>query len=127
MLWNNKALPVKPYKSLENTTVKSPPRDVIGKPAPKPLFSLKDLRTLALVVVCLVAAVATVTATNIAFQLGQINQLAALGFLLAVLGLYSQRKIQTLLLTLDPRHGISTLQKFDAILRNDALAEGVTY
>lgn len=71
MLWNNKVLPFKPYKGLENTTVKSPPRDVIGKPAPKPLFSPKDLRTLAPVVVYLVAAVAIVTTTKIVFQLGQ--------------------------------------------------------
>lgn len=64
-----------------------------------------------------------VVTPSVAFFLGQTNQLVSLGIFLALLALCLQRQALGLLLVIQARHGRSSLQNYDAILRFDALAE----
>jgi hypothetical protein len=65
----------------------------------------------------------TVANTQLAFRLGQINQLVVLGALLTIMGKAFQGRAQDFLINLEARHFSSRLQNFDALLRNDIFAD----
>lgn len=67
--------------------------------------------------VCFFLAVLTVVYTPFAAYLKQKNQLIVIGFLLSIMALCLQKEAQLLLITLEARHGASTLQNYDSILR----------
>lgn len=75
--------------------------------------------------ICLGAAVLSVQNERIALKLGQTNQLVAVGFLLSVMGSNLRRQSQLLMLTWEAKYGKSTLQNYDAIIRNDTFAPTV--
>lgn len=99
----------------------------VGEPVYKYYLTFKDGLILVVVTVCLSNALVIVGVTKVAFYLGQTIQLVLLGFLLALLALCTQKQMLGLLALREARHGSSILQNFDAILRFDALASGITY
>ena len=73
---------------------------------------------------CIAAILALITVFDkaIAIALGQTYQLVAVGFLLSMMALCAQRQVQKFLLLWEIRHGHSTLQNLDAILRSEYFA-----
>ncbi|KAF8847214.1 hypothetical protein BDZ45DRAFT_539676, partial [Acephala macrosclerotiorum] len=68
---------------------------------------------------CLAAAISTVTPRlSLAWQLGFENQIIVIGFLLSIMNLALKKLTPTPLLLLEARWDRSTLQNYDAILRN---------
>lgn len=91
----------------------------LGKPTRKPKFLKTDFCVVLGSFVCLAAAISTVTPRlSLAWQLGFENQIIVIGFLLSLMNLALKKLTPTLLLLLEARWGPSTLQNYDAILRN---------
>ena len=97
-------------------------RPGVGKPARKHRLTLIDILTLILSMLCLGVGILLVRHDPLAATLGQTYQFVLLGFLLSVMGFAVKRQTQLLLITLEARYGKSSLQNYDAILRNDNLA-----
>lgn len=94
----------------------------LGKPTVKKRFHALDLLTTSLSFVCLALAVIVVASENISWRLSANNyQLVVLGFLLSIMNLCLGSISPTLFLLLEARFGSSTLQNYDAILRNQPL------
>ena len=86
----------------------------------------KDTATVVVAVIACALSIAAVLAKSIAMEIGQTNQLVVLGLLLAIMGLCTQRQVQKLNLLYEACLGASTLQNFEAFLRNDYFASMVT-
>ena len=93
----------------------------LGEPGSKPVLYYRDL---AAVIVCLGCLIATVCCVHphfdIAWRLGSDNQLIVIGFLLSVMNQCLRQITPNLFLILEARWGKSTLQNYDAILRNSS-------
>ena len=97
----------------------------IGKPGRKRYVTFIDIATLVLSFWAVGVAVQAIRYPNLAVKLGQTYQLVLLGFLLSVMGFGVKRQAQLLMLTMEAHYGDSTLQNYDAILRNDNFAPSV--
>ncbi|KIX10567.1 uncharacterized protein Z518_01651 [Rhinocladiella mackenziei CBS 650.93] len=96
-----------------------------GKPGSKPRVPLKDVFLLSIELLCLVAGLLTVFYSRVAIFLGQINQLIAIGFLLAVMAVCLEGQIlRTAIMHTASRNG-STIQDLDALLRKDPFASKI--
>lgn len=111
---------------MEDTRHDARPESV-GEPAYKYRLTLKDGLIFIALTLCSSNALVIVGVTKVAFYLGQKIQLVLLGFLLALLAFCTQKQVLGLLVLCEARHGHSILQNFDAILRFDTLASGITY
>ena len=94
----------------------------VGKPCSKPYISGMDAAAILVGLTALIVAVIVVWNKSTAVTLGQTNQLVLVGFALTIMGLCAQRQIILVSLLLQVRLGQSTLQNFDALLRNTAFA-----
>ena len=99
----------------------------LGVPCKSQAVSWLDY--VALLVCCSASAVAIVLVLHkgAAMALGQTYQLVALGLLLSIMALCTQKQIQKWLASAEVRFGASTLQNLDAIIRNDFFASKASW
>ncbi|CZR69579.1 uncharacterized protein PAC_19479 [Phialocephala subalpina] len=91
----------------------------LGRPTRKSTFQTIDFCVVFGSFACLAIAISMVTPRlSLAWQLGFDNQIIVIGFLLGIMNLALKKLTPTLLLLIEARWGHSTLQNYDAILRN---------
>ena len=91
----------------------------LGMPCSKPVFNVVDICTLLCTLACLVASICVVTPKlNFAWRLKFDVQIVIIGFLLSVMNQCFRRIAPMVFLILEARWGRSSLQNYDAILRN---------
>ncbi|KAI9818435.1 MAG: hypothetical protein M1827_000494 [Pycnora praestabilis] len=99
--------------------------DGLSQPEPagvarsKPYVSKMDFAAIAVSLVCFGLGLASFVPQSTAVWLGQTDQLIVLGFLLSIMAFCTQRQVQIFGLLWEVS-GKSTLQNFDALLRNTA-------
>ena len=99
------------------------PSSSFGLPGRKPYLDLVDLLALLLSLVCLVVAICTISPRlHLAWYLGYTSQIIVIGFLLSIMNLCLNRAIPALFFMTEARFGASTLQNYEAILRNQPLS-----
>ncbi|KAL8721601.1 MAG: hypothetical protein Q9225_001765 [Loekoesia sp. 1 TL-2023] len=101
--------------------------EVVGIPCRIQRLSWLDIAAVAIVLIAAAVAVASVWEPTIAMFFGQTNQLVVLGLALAIMAFCTQRQVRKLTLLYEARFGASTLQNFDAVLRNDYFASAITW
>jgi hypothetical protein len=123
----------KPLASSSWTTVSTtespehPLLDPCGKPGRKHRIPWKDVYLLLTELLCLVAGLLIVFYSRLAILLGQINQLIAVGFLLAVMSMCLEGLVlRTALIYTAGRSG-ATIQDIDALLRKDPFASKIHF
>ncbi|KAF7510061.1 hypothetical protein GJ744_007165 [Endocarpon pusillum] len=99
----------------------------LGIPCRIQRFTWWDVTAVAGASIACILAVVAVLARATAMLLGQTYQLVVLGLMLSIMGLSTQRQIQKLILLYEVRFGASTLQNFDAIIRNDHFASVMSW
>lgn len=116
------------HHDFHNNTKRLPSKP-LGKPRAKRLFEISDHTALSIVWLCLVAGIVTVTPQELAvpWKLGYKRQLQIIGFLLSIMNQCLRAVSPKLLLILEARFGESTLQNYDAILRNSATMSQTHY
>lgn len=96
---------------------------LLGKPARKKIFYISDIAMAIVALACLALSILVVIHSDISWYLGIDNrQLIVLGFLLSVMSQCLASVTPTLFILLEARFGKSTIQNYDAILRNKPLA-----
>ncbi|KAI9830064.1 MAG: hypothetical protein M1819_005894 [Sarea resinae] len=91
----------------------------LGKPSQKASFDKLDFGVVLSSFACLIAGICAITPhLTVSWRLGYTDQLVLIGFLLSVMNLLLKKLTPTLLLSIEARWGNSTLQNYDAILRN---------
>ncbi len=109
-----------PFTASERASTKA-----FGVSGRKHHVPLKDVYLLALELLCLGAGLSTVFYPQLAIFLGQVNQLIAIGFLLAVMATCLEGLVlRTALMHTASRRG-STIQDLDALLRKDPFASKI--
>ena len=98
----------------------------VGVPCQVHRLSWMDLGASAVVLLSFIVAMVAVLNQTTAVSLGQTNQLVLLGLMLSIMAISTQRQIQILSLLYEARLGKSTLQNFDAILRNAYFSPAVS-
>ena len=94
----------------------------LGKPRRKSYVNNIDVMAVTLSLTCLVISICVVTPRlGLAWQLGFEGQIIVVGFLLGIMNLCLRRGVSMWFLIVEQRWGGSTLQNYDAILRNTAL------
>lgn len=95
----------------------------VGEPVAKKTFYLKDIAVAGISFICMMIGIPDVASENMSWRLGDNNyQLILLSFLLSAINLCLNTIAPTLFLLLEARLGSSTLQNYDAILRNQVFA-----
>lgn len=102
--------------------VRKPSEKAVGLPRAKQRLSKLDTLAACLSLTCAALGVAVVANELLSWKLGVIDQLIVVGFLLSIMNLCLGRVVPAVLLLLEARFGKSTLQNYDAILRNQFLA-----
>jgi len=103
-----------PASAEETTTVTS-----IGIPRNKPMWEKSDLAAIAMSFACLGIAVAVLQRNRaVSWRLGFNGQIIVIGFLLSTVQFVTRKIASTAFLILESRWGSSSLQNYDAILRN---------
>lgn len=101
---------------------------LLGKPARKKMFYKSDIAMAIIAFACLVLSVLVVSNSYISWYLGVSNrQLIVIGFLLSIMSLCLASVTPTLFILLEARFGTSTIQNYDAILRNKPLALSLSF
>ncbi|KAJ9614555.1 hypothetical protein H2200_002692 [Cladophialophora chaetospira] len=93
----------------------------LGKPSRRTRSDLSDLLSVMVSLLCFGIGVAAIADSRFATRLGQTNQLVVIGFILSIMSFISFKQAQTFMLVLEARFGQSTLQNYDAILRDEKL------
>ena len=115
---------------------RSPERDGPHVPAPafgqaghKPSVDLLDFLAVLISMACLVAAMCTIPPRlAVPWYLGYTSQIIVIGFLLSIMNLCLMRVSPALFTMMEARFGYSTLQNYEAILRNQPFsAEAVSF
>ncbi|KAL8773633.1 MAG: hypothetical protein Q9203_004346 [Teloschistes exilis] len=101
--------------------------EAVGIPCRTQRLSWLDIAEVVIVLIAATVAVAVVWDKATAMFLGQTNQLVLLGLTLSIMGLCTQRQVQKLTLLYEARFSSSTLQNFDAILRNNYFAADMSW
>ncbi|KAH9243233.1 hypothetical protein K456DRAFT_28566 [Colletotrichum gloeosporioides 23] len=101
---------------------------LLGKPARKRMFYNSDIAMAIIAFACLALSVLVVSNGYISWYLGVSNrQLIVIGFLLSIMSLCLASVTPTLFILLEARFGNSTIQNYDAILRNKPLASSLSF
>ncbi|KAK1701345.1 hypothetical protein BDP55DRAFT_18036 [Colletotrichum godetiae] len=96
---------------------------LLGRPAIKKSIYKSDVAAAATSMVCLALGILAVSHESISWRLGVgNNQLIVVGFLLSAMSLCLASVTPTLFILVEARYGESTIQNYDAILRNKPLA-----
>jgi len=91
----------------------------VGKPRSKPVFEWIDFGALLCSLACLIASICVVTPKlSLAWRLGYDLQIVVIGFLLSIMNLCFKRIAPIIFPILEARWGRSSLQNYDAIIRN---------
>ena len=91
----------------------------LGRPTTKKRLHITDILLVTLSFICLAAAITVVADEEISWSLGvETYQLIILGFLLSIMNLCLCNVTPNLFIHLEARFGLSTLQNYDGILRN---------
>ncbi|KIW04650.1 uncharacterized protein PV09_04395 [Verruconis gallopava] len=98
---------------------------VQGVPGRKSRLPVQDVVFLVAQFICLAAATISIFWPPAAIMLGQVNQLIAIGFLLAVMGLIFDNLAKQAALVFAASSRRSTVQDFDAFMRKDLTASQV--
>ena len=111
--------PFEQYSSYEHDGYEATSRQAAyGRARSKPLCDWIDSLSLSCSFACLIVCIIVVTPSlPYAWRLGYNNQLIVLGFMLAIMNLCNRRIATRLFVIIEARWGDSTLQNFDAILR----------
>ena len=99
--------------------IHKPSVPTLGKPIVKKRIYVLDILVIVISLLCFALAFVAVSNEKVSWRLGvQNNQLIVIGFLLSIMNLCLASISPTLFLLLEARFGSSTLQNYDAILRN---------
>ncbi|KAH8811240.1 hypothetical protein F5884DRAFT_781573 [Xylogone sp. PMI_703] len=96
-------------------------KDRLGHPGQKSAISWKDVVSVAAVWISFGVSVASVYPQNVAVFVGQTNQLIVVGIALTIMAFCTKRQVTSLVILQEVASGRSTLQNFDALLRDDIL------
>lgn len=100
----------------------------LGKPCKKADVDKIDIVVVMVSLICLVLSVCVVTPRlSLAWRLGFEDQIVIIGFLLSIMNLCLRKGISLWFLIFEERWGGSTLQNYDAILRNTALLSQTSF
>ncbi len=100
----------------------------LGKPRKKSDVDLIDIVAVMVSLTCLIISVCVVTPRlGLAWRLGFEDQIVIIGFLLSIMNLCLRNGISLWFLIFEERWGGSTLQNYDAILRNTALLSQTSF
>ena len=100
----------------------------LGKPCKKAAVDKIDTVAVMVSLTCLIISVCVVTPRlSLAWRLGFEDQIVIIGFLLSIMNLCLRRGISLWFLIFEERWGGSTLQNYDAILRNTALLSHTSF
>ncbi|KAK2740213.1 hypothetical protein CKAH01_18606 [Colletotrichum kahawae] len=92
------------------------------------MFYSSDIAVAIIALVCLALSVSVVSNSHISWYLGASNrQLIVIGFLLSIISLCLASVTPTFFILLEARFGQSTIQNYDAILRNKPLASSLSF
>lgn len=99
----------------------------LGKPTAKKRFYASDMIIAAISTICCTLSIIVVANESISWRLGtQNDQLIIVGFLISIMNMCLTSVAPTLFILLENRFGSSTIQNYDAILRNMPLASGLS-
>ena len=100
----------------------------LGKPCKKAGVDKIDIVVVMVSLICLIISVCVVTPRlSVAWRLGYEGQIVIIGFLLSIMNLCLRKGISLWFLIFEERWGGSTLQNYDAILRNTALLSQTSF
>ncbi len=100
----------------------------LGKPRKKSDVDKIDIVAVIVSLTCLIISVCVVTSRlDLAWRLGFEDQIVIIGFLLSIMNLCLRKGISLWFLIFEERWGGSTLQNYDAILRNTALLSQTSF
>ncbi len=100
----------------------------LGKPVAKKRVHAVSILAACISFICLASGITAVENTRVSWRLGQgTNQLIVLGFLLSIMNLCLGNVSTTLFLLIEARHGKSTLQNYDGLLRTKIFASRLSY
>lgn len=100
----------------------------LGKPCKKAYVDKIDVVIVMVSLICLIISVCVVTPRlSLAWRLGFEGQIVIIGFLLSIMNLCLRKGISLWFLIFEERWGGSTLQNYDAILRNTALLSQTSF
>ncbi|KAF5527241.1 hypothetical protein CGCA056_v000900 [Colletotrichum aenigma] len=119
---------------MPSTTTKKPSHQfsedvqLIGEPTKKNMFYASDIAMGIVALACLALSILVVSHGYVSWYLGFANrQLIVIGFLLSIMSLCLASVTPTLSILLEARFGESTIQNYDAILRNKPLASRLSF
>lgn len=124
------------HDSIELPILQAPPEDrsqldsdiCLGKPDRKAVLDSIDFGVVLCSFVCLVVGICIITPRlSLSWRLGYFNQLILIGFILSIMNLLLKKLTPTLLLSIEARWGTSTLQNYDAILRNSVFSSHTAF
>ncbi|ETS82822.1 hypothetical protein PFICI_04698 [Pestalotiopsis fici W106-1] len=99
----------------------------LGKPTVKKIFYASDMVIAAISTICCTFSIIVVANESISWRLGtKNNQLIIVGFLISIMNMCLTSVAPILFISLENRFGSSTIQNYDAILRNMPLAPGLS-
>jgi len=101
--------------------------DHFGRETAASVVSTMDIWTLVCSLAALALAVTTVASDHLAWRLGYVHQLQVIGFLLSIMGFCLSNVLSTLFLRCEARFGRSTIQDYEAIMRNKPFASKVDW
>lgn len=120
--------------AMPSTTTKKPSHQfsedvqLIGEPTKKNMFYASDIAMGIVALACLALSILVVSHGYVSWYLGVANrQLIVIGFLLSIMSLCLAKVTPTLFILLEARFGESTIQNYDAILRNKPLASRLSF
>lgn len=100
----------------------------LGEPCKKAHVDKIDVVVVMISLICLIISVCVVTPRlSLAWHLGFEGQIIIIGFLLSIMNLCLRKGISFWFLIFEERWGGSTLQNYDAILRNTALLSHTSF
>jgi hypothetical protein len=109
--------------SEEALPLTKPNRIALGQPQQKSYFDKTDLYVVLYSFLCLAVSICVVTpCLSLAWRLGYEWQIVVIGFLMSNMAICMSALAPTLFLVLEARWGSSTLQNYEAILRNSMVA-----
>ncbi|KAF2723646.1 hypothetical protein K431DRAFT_310744 [Polychaeton citri CBS 116435] len=117
---------------LDNLKPTGEPADApADEPAGEPTSALSIDNGVWIALVCsllaLAVAIVTITVNTIAWRLRYTKQIVVVGFLLGIMNICMMKVLPSLFLRCEARCGQSTLQNYEAILRNTPLASKVSW
>lgn len=101
------------------TSTKPAAAQALGRPQRKPLFDILDIAAVTISIASLISSICVVTPRlSLPWRLGFEGQIIVIGFLLSIMNLCMKRVVPTLFLMIEARWGRSSLQNYEAIMRN---------